>query len=240
MRLTFGGGHGNPLWSADGRYVVFRAARGMFWTRADGTGQAQPLTQSSSQQIPWSFTGDGKRLAFVEPNSGTRATIWTAPVDSSRSGLRAAKPEAFLQASFDVRCPMFSPDGRWLAYMSNESGTYQVYVQRFPDKSGKRQISVEYGTYPTWSRNDVFYWSHNQLLAAAYTVRGGSFVADTPRVWSEKGLVGFATTRSYDPASNGKHIVALTPAETPHESHDRVTFLLNFFDELRRRVPPAN
>src|SRR5258708_27402523 len=65
-RLTFGGGHGNPLWTVDGRYIVFRAARAMLWTRADGTGQAQPLTQSDHQQTPWSFTPDGKRLAFVE------------------------------------------------------------------------------------------------------------------------------------------------------------------------------
>ena len=68
-------------------------------------------------------------------------------------------------------------------------------------------------------------------------MRGDSFVVEKPRVWFEKGIANFPSTRSYDPAPNGKRIVALMPADTPDESNDRVTFLLNFFDELRRRVP---
>jgi len=241
-RLTFGGGYGNPLWTADGRYILFRAARGMLWTRADGTGQAQPLTESNSQQIPWSFTADGKRLAFVEPNPPRGSAIWTVAVDSADSGLRAGKPEMFVQAPFGERSPMFSPDGRWLMYMSNESGHYQVYVQAFPDKHGKRQISGDSGSYPAWSRNahEVFFWSHGQLMVASYHEQRDSFVADKPRVWTEKELSPFSTTRSYDPAPDGKHVVALMPAETLQDAHDRVIFLLNFFDELRRRAPMSS
>ena len=66
MRLTFGGGYGNPLWSADGRYIAFRSAGGMFWTRGDGKGNPQQLTESKNLQVPWSFSADGRRLAFVE------------------------------------------------------------------------------------------------------------------------------------------------------------------------------
>jgi Tol biopolymer transport system component/DNA-binding winged helix-turn-helix (wHTH) protein len=242
-RLTFGGGYGNPLWTPDGRYIVFRAARGMFWTRADGTVQPQPLTQSTNQQISWSFSGDGKRLAFVELNSASRADIWTLPVETSSSGLRAGKPEVFLQTPFNERGPAFSPDGRWIAYQSNESGRYEVYVHAFPDGHGKRQISGDTGTNPAWSRNgrDLFFWTfggpRNHLMAASYRVLGDSFVADKPRVWSEKRPVTFTSTRSYDPAPDGKRIVALMPAETPEEPPGHLIFLLNFFDELRRRVP---
>jgi DNA-binding winged helix-turn-helix (wHTH) protein/Tol biopolymer transport system component len=239
VRLTFGGGYLNPIWSADSRYVVFRSTQGMVWTRADGTGQVQPLIQSNNRQVPWSFTADGKRLAFVEPDSAGGAAIWTVPVESSGSGLRAGKPEVFLQAQFNARCPVFSPDGNWLAYMSNESGTNQVYVQAFPDKHVKRQISADGGGYPAWSRDEVFFWAHSQLMAASYKVHGNSFVADQPRVWIEKRLAGFSTTRSYDPAPDGKHVVVLAPAETPDEPHDHVIFLLNFFDDLRRRVPSS-
>jgi len=240
-RLTFGGGYGNPLWTADGRYIVFRKARGMLWIRADGTAEPQVLTQSDNQQTPWSFKADGTRLAFVEINPATGADIWTLPVEAGGPGLRAGKPEVFLQTPFHERCPMFSPDGRWLAYMSDESGTYRVYVQGFPDRGGKRQISTDPGGYPAWSRkvDELFFWQYGakRLMVAAYKARGDSFVADTPRAWPEKGLVSFGTTRTYDPAPDGKSIVALMPAETPQEPHDRVIFLLNFFDELRRRVP---
>jgi serine/threonine-protein kinase len=242
MRLTVGGGHGNPVWTGDGRYVMFRAARGMFWTRADGTGQQQPLTQSNRQQIPWSFTTSGKRLSFVEVNPANRAEIWTMSVNSDGSGLRAGKPEAFLQETFNVRSPMFSPDGRWIAYQSDESGGSRVYVQAFPDKHGKRQISPSEGELPSWSRNgrELFFFQFGQpgqLMVASYQSRGDSFLADKPRVWSE-GLAGFTTTRSYDPAPDGKHVLALTPAEThPKGSQDQMIILLNFFDELRRLVP---
>ena len=245
MRLTFGGGHGNPLWTTDGRYIVFRAARGMLWTRADGTGQAQPLTGSSSQQVPWSFTPDSKRLAFVENSAPGKTAIWTLPVEIDRSGLRAGKAEVFLQKPFATRSPMISADGRWLAYMSNESGTYRVYVEAFPGGGAKRQISDDGGTYPAWSRggHEIFYWQfdehapRNQLMVSSYQVRGDSFVADQPRAWSGKQLVSFSTTRSYDPAPDGNRVVALVPADAQQEQQDRLVFLLNFFDELRRRVP---
>ena len=136
---------------------------------------------------------------------------------------------------------MFSPDGRWLAYMSNESGQYQVYVEAFPQKGGKRQVSVDRGGYPAWSLNGkrLFFWGlgrESQLMVASYRTRDDSFLPDQPRVYSRK-IVGFGTTRSYDPAPDGKHIVALTAADAAHGPQDRVVFLLNFFDELGRRAP---
>jgi hypothetical protein len=75
------------------------------------------------------------------------------------------------------------------------------------------------------------------LTVVSYQVRGDSFVAAPPRVWFEKGIATFPSTMSFNPATDGKRIVALMPADTPAEPRDRVIFLLNFFDELRRRVP---
>ena len=243
-RLTFGGGYASPLWTPDGRYLVFLAAGGILWTRADGASQVQPLTLSNTRQNPWSFTADGKRLAFVEPDSGSTAAIWTVSVESGDSGLRAGKPELFLRARFNARGPMFSPDGRWIAYQSDESGTYGVDVLAFPDKHFKRHISSNAG-YPAWARkgHELFFWQFGlgqnqpQLMVTSYQERENSFVADKPRVWSENRFINFSTTRSYDPAPDGKHVVALMPAETTQEPRDRVIFLLNFFDELRRRAP---
>ena len=141
VRLTFGGGFGNPLWTTDSRRLVFRGAAGIFWIDAAGTGRPEPLFQSKNSQLPWSFTPDGNRLAFIEIDPATGADIWTVSVQTGPFGLRAGKPEVFLKTSLQERTPMFSPDGRWLAYMSNESGQYQVYVEAFPQKGGKRQVS---------------------------------------------------------------------------------------------------
>jgi Tol biopolymer transport system component len=121
-RLTFGGGSSvAPIWSPDGRYIVFQTSGGMFWARADGSGKPRALTQSKNVQYPSSFTADGKWLAFFEANPGTGFDLWTVPVESDSTGLRAGKPQVFLQTPFDERYPSFSPDGRWLAYASNES-----------------------------------------------------------------------------------------------------------------------
>jgi DNA-binding winged helix-turn-helix (wHTH) protein/Tol biopolymer transport system component len=236
IRLTYGGGYTTPLWTADGRYVLFRAGRGILWCRADGTDQPRILTQSINQQTPWSFTPDGKQLAFVEIDPATGADIWTVPVEAGPSGLQAGKPEVFLRTPYHERGPTFSPDGRWIAYMSNESGDYNIYVQGFRNKTARYQVSSGRGGYPAWSRkgNDLFYWQlgvHSQLIAVSYRSHDNTFVTDPPRVWSTK-IAGIGTTKGYDPAPDGKRIVALTPADNPGERHDRLTFLLNFFSEL--------
>ena len=130
----------SPVWSPDGRYIVFQGKGGMFLTRSDGAGKPQALQtqmpQSKNKQVPNSFTPDGKRLAWSQQGSG-RYDLWTMPLQGDGAGLRGGKPEAFLQTAFDERHPLFSPDGRWLAYASNESRSYQVYVRAFPDKRGQ-------------------------------------------------------------------------------------------------------
>jgi eukaryotic-like serine/threonine-protein kinase len=243
-RLTFGGGsYINPVWSPDGRYVAFQTPEGMSWTRADGAGKPQPLTQSKNAHYPWSFTPDGKRLAFMEAKPGTGWGLWTLPVESDGAGLRAGKPEVFLEASFNELYPSFSPDGRWLAYASDESGTYQVYVRAFPDKGVKWQISGSGGLFPEWSRNgrELFFRTEDNrmTMVATYTAKGDTFTADRPRVWLEKLLASTGLNRNYDLAPDGKRIAALMPVDATEAqtAQNHVIYLQNFFDELRRRVP---
>jgi len=242
-RLTFGAGRSsNPVWSPDGRYLVFRTvAVGMFWTRADGAGQPQSLTRSTKPQIPWSFAPDGRRLAF-SGNSSDRPELWTLPLKIDDAGLRAEKLEVFLQTNFADSEPSFSPDGRWLTYSSRESGTAQIYVRAFPDKGGKWQISNSAGTYPMWSRNGhelFFRVPGGRIMVASYTEKGDSFVADKPRVWSETPIPNSTGARDFDLAPDGKRIAALMPVETPEaqKTQNHVIFLENFSDELRRKVP---
>jgi len=135
----------------------------------------------------------------------------------------------------------FSPDGKWLAYYSGQSGTYEVYVRSFPDNGGEWQISNGGGSSPVWSRNghELFYrTSENQIMVLNYTAQGDSFVSGKPRVWSEERIANAGQSGNFDLAPDGKRIAVIMPGDAggarPAGSH--ATLALNFFDELRRRV----
>jgi Tol biopolymer transport system component len=171
------------------------------------------------------------------------------PVESDGAGLRGGKPEKFLATQFNESRPAFSPDKRWLAFTSDEGGATQIFVRAFPGapsgSGGQWQISDSGGSYPEWSRNgrELFFRTpDNRIAVAAYTVRGDSFVADKPRMWSERPLANaFNNGSNYDLAPDGKRLVVFMPAEAPEaqKAQSEVIFLENFFDELRRKVPPG-
>jgi eukaryotic-like serine/threonine-protein kinase len=238
--LTFGGGRNiYPAWSPDARFIVFSSTGGMSWIRADGVGKPQMLTQSSNAQWPWSFTPDGKYLAFQERSIPTGWDLWTIPVENDGVGLHAGKPEKFLVTQSNEKQPSFSPDGRWLAYSSDDTGTNQVYVRSFPDNGGRWQVLEGGGQQPAWSHTgyDLFFRNEdNQIMSAAYVATGESFVRQTPKLWSESRLEAEDRNGIYDLARDGKRIVALMPAEE-HQTRTHFVFVENFFDDLRRRVP---
>jgi Tol biopolymer transport system component len=240
-RLTLGGRvYSNPVWSRHGRYVVFGSlGGGIFWNRADGAGQPQILQQSKSFQLPTSFTPDGTRLAYFQPDGNPQ--LWTVPIEDDGSGLKAKKPERFLTTKFSDADPAFSADGRWIAYTSNESGRLEVYVRAFaPSASaggGRWLISNSGGGEPAWSPNgrELLYRSGDRIMTVGFTASGDSFVAEKPRVWAEnaRAVAGF------DLAPDGRRVAVFVPAATREASKQEhsVIFILNFFDELRRRAP---
>jgi serine/threonine-protein kinase len=252
-RLSFEGS-GYSVWTPDSRYVVFStfrppsensALRGMAWTRSDGGGKPEPLTQSDNPQWPWSVTADGKRLAYQESNVGSGWDIWTVPIEQSGGALRAGKPEMFLQSPFDERNPAFSPDGRWIAYSSNEFGQDQIYVSAFPNGAGKWLVSMGQGRQPVWSRTAhelLFRAGDGRIMVARYTVMGDSFVAETPRPWSSRALANVNINGVYDLAPDGQRVVALMPAVSEDDRPRRVSIVLlqHFFDELQRVAPAGH
>ena len=150
-RLTSGGGMFlNPVWSPDGRYVVFGSmGGGILWARADGAGQPQSLFSSNSLcpsscfQWPTSVTWDGTRLLF-EQVGGRGPQIWSVELSEDERGLKAGTPMPFLKTAYQDGGAAFSPDGRWIAYHSNKSGRFEVYVQAVLDITRERKRGADF------------------------------------------------------------------------------------------------
>jgi serine/threonine-protein kinase len=249
-RLTFAGDYSSrPVWTPDGQRIAYAFSKdrytdpiNLWWIRADGGGDAQRLAESKGSQIPGSWSPDGRTLAFYQDNPGTDLDIMTLPFEGSeKTGWKPGAPKPFVNLPATERYPAFSPDGRWIAYSSNESGTAEIYVKPFPGPGGKFQISTGGGDAPEWSRNgkELFYIGPDQrIMVVSYTFSGDSFNANIPRLWSPGQAAPLAnSTFSLHP--DGKRIAVLKSGngETPPPPMNKVNFIFNFFDELRRKVP---
>jgi serine/threonine-protein kinase len=244
-RLTNLGNAQVPVWAPDGKHLIFQSTGNdvtFYWVRSDGAGEPQRLLESTNNMVPWSVSPDGRRLAYFQHGT-TAYDLWTLPLDlTDPDHPKPGKPELYLQTPRDKRAPRFSPDGRWIAYRSNESGNEEVYVQPFPDASrGKWLISSGGAFYPLWSNNgrELFYESlDGRIMVVDYTVEGDSFLPGKARVWSDKQLF-YTGTSNLDLAPDGKRFVVLTMPETAggEKGPVHITMLQNFFDELKRRIP---
>jgi eukaryotic-like serine/threonine-protein kinase len=236
-RLTFEGNENlNGVWTPDGKRIAFASTkegpRNIYWQRADGSGGLEQLTTSENTQVPMSWSPDGQLLSFFEVNPTTGYDIWVLRLSD-----RKALP--FLRTPFNESVPRFSPDGRWLAYISNESGRYEIYVQPYPGPGGKWQISTEGGTEPTWNPNgrELFYRSGDKMMAVEIATQP-SFSASKPRVLFEgRYEPSPATSPNYSVSPDGQRFLMLKSAEQEAAAPTQINVVLNWFEELKRRVP---
>jgi len=245
-RLTFSGHSSVPVWAPDSTHIAFQTTGNnlsISWLRSDGAGEPQRLLESTNVVVPWSLSADGRWLAYFESNPETGYDIWTLPLDmTDPDHPKPGKPELFLRTPANENVPRFSPDGRWIAYRSDETGIAEVYVRPFPPGAGgKWQISSGGGSYGLWSKNghELFYeTADNRIMVVDYTVEGRTFVPGKPRLWSDKQLF-YPGTSNLDLAPDGKRFIILSMPEAPagEKGSVHVTMLQNFFDELRRRIP---
>ena len=236
-----------PTWSPDAKHIVIRfsSAGGytLGWIRADGAGDTQHLLDSKNIVTPYSFFPDGRRLAYYENDPANGIDLWTLPLDvSDPDHPKAGKPEPFLRTPANERNPAVSPDGLWISYASDESGRFEVYVRPFPGPGGKWQISSAGGRLPIWSRKgrELYFQNlDNRIMVADYEAKNGSFDAGKPRLWSDQQLHDISGILNYDLAPDGERFAIFPELKAPAEDKGavRMTFLLNFFDELRRRAP---
>jgi len=238
-RITFQGNQNlNAVWSPDGKKLAFRshleASDGIYLKRSDGSGELQKLISSDRAKIPMSWSRDGQTIAFMEINSTTGFDLWILP-------LNEGKPRLFLQTPFNESAPRFSPDGRWLTYVSNESGRYEIYVLAYPGPGGKLQISTNGGTEPVWNPNgrELFYRSGNKMMVVDVASQT-SFSAGKPRILFEgRFLPTPATSPNYDVSPDGQRFLMVKAVEPEEQSATQINIVFNWFEELKRRVPPG-
>jgi serine/threonine-protein kinase len=247
-RFTFTEGLDSyPVWTPDGRRITFNSAQSagdlnLYWKRADGAGDIQRLTESKNIQVAYSWSPDGKALAFMEINPATGLDIMILPMEGDeKSGWKPGKPQPFVNTPFSENGAAFSPDGRWLAYFSNESGKPEVYVRPYPGPGGKWQVSTDGGVGPIWSPNgkELFYQTlESKIMVATYTALGASFRAEKPHLWSEVQLTIVPLHWNDALHPDGKRFAVLKAEGTQvEEKRDKVTIIQNFFEELCRIAP---
>lgn len=258
-RLTDGGVNRYPIWSHDDKRIAYQGARSgtvtLYARNSDGTGEPQALIRTSSQSglsrslagllpgnmptftpanphLPMSWSADGQHLAFDERKPSAERDIWVLKMGED--------PSPFLVTAFDEWAPAFSPDGKWLAYVSDESGRNEVYVQPFPEPGSKWPISTDGGTEPAWSRDGrtLYYRRGDALMSVQVTLPPApdtEFKYGQPKLLFESRYETTDTARNYDVAGEKDKapFVAVRSEGMVEARHFNV--VLNWFNELNAR-----
>ncbi|MBK5291990.1 MAG: protein kinase [Acidobacteriia bacterium] len=227
-RLTFDPAFDSfPVWSPDGARIAYYSNRSgngdLYIKAASGAGADEVLFQSPTLKFLTDWSRDGHQLVFSETGPKTKRDLWTLDMDTRKS-------TPFLQTEFDEQQGQFSPDGRWMAYISDESKIFQVYVRSFPPSGGKWQVSVAGGTQPRWRRDGkelYFIAPDNKVMAAPVKLGTTTFEPGTPKeLFTSRIDPGGFTVHNYAVTGDGQRfLINSTVADT---KQDPITVVVNW------------
>ena len=234
-RLTFDAARDlAPIWTPDNKRIVYASSRdgsqNLYWQAADGTGSAERLTTGMNDQYPYAITPDGKAVLYIELTAANSYNIFQVPLSGDRT------PTPLLDKEFDERRPALSPDGRWLAYQSNESGQFEIFVRPYPNVEGGRwQVSTGGGSSPLWDPNGKgIVYRQGQLIQHVAVSTSPAFAPGTPATLSATTLPVDGAGMSYAMAPDGTLIVVKPIAGAGGPIEYRL--VLNWIEDLRARV----
>ena len=215
-----------PTFSPDGNRIVYAVGNDLVERTADGQGAEAPLGKFDGVTFVTDWSADGQSIAFSSQGKGTAFDIWIMPASGDR------KPHPWLQTPFSELNAVFSPDGRYMAYQSNESGRQEIYVQSFPGPGGKWQVSSNGGNQPHWRGDgkELFYRSPDQKIMAVDVTTGATFEAGVPKPLFSVHLDTTLARNHFLPSKDGQRfLLVATPAR---DAIAPTTVVLNWFADL--------